>query len=281
MDIVSDSKFIDNYINSKDIEIPLRGNALKMYYSSNNILKNNTIENSKDVTLDYSNNNKFIANTFKYNRFATHLSLSHDNTFTKNTYMYNSVAMMFMGAKNTKVINNTIQSSNGAAGIGVMIGSVSNFVFEKNIVKYNAKALYIDGKEKIQGIKRYINYNDISYNAEAFHFHASIKDNTITNNKIIGNIDDVVKDIDGKFSSTNIVKYNYWDRYAGFDNNNDNIGDTPHQIHQYADQLWHFDHKLKFFYATPIMSLLNFMSNLAPFIEPNLLLVDEKPLFKN
>ena len=281
MDMVNKSKILNNYITYKNLDISMRGNALKMYYANDNLIENNRIEKSHDVTLNYSNNNIFKNNTFKYNHFATHLSISNNNTFINNLYMYNSVSMMFMGAKNTKVINNKIHSSNGAAGIGVMVGMVMDFRFEKNSVKFNAKGIYIEGKEKAKGMKRYFVNNDISYNKEAFHFHVSIKDNTIIHNNIVGNIDDIVKDIDGVFSSSNLVEYNYWDRYVGFDRDKDGIGDTPHKNYQYADQLWHYNHKVKFFYASPIMSMMNFLANLAPFVEPNLLLVDKKPIFKN
>ena len=241
--------------------------------------KNNFIERSRDVTLSYSHHNLFKGNRFERNRFATHLSLSDNNTFEDNEYRYNSVSIMIMGAKNTKVINNAILSSNGAAGIGVMIGGVTNFTFEYNTLSFNAKGLYIDGQEKHRGMKRFINHNEISYNGEALHFHASIKENVITHNKIFGNIDDVVKDVSGNFGDSNVVEYNYWDRYAGFDSNKDGIGDNPHQVYQYADQLWHYNNKVKFFYGSPIMSLLNFLSNLAPFVEPNLIMEDSKPLF--
>jgi nitrous oxidase accessory protein len=281
MDRVSSSVIAENYITTKPNNLPLRANGLKLYYAHHNIIQANTIENVRDVTLNYSHHNLFKNNTFIGNRFATHLSLSNNNTFLSNHYKYNSVAMMFMGAQNTKVINNEILSSNGAAGIGVMIGGVSNFVFKNNRVSFNAKALYIQGQEKAKGMKRYIVGNEISFNGEALHFHASIKDNTITNNKIFSNINDVVKDAGKNFESSNVVEYNYWDRYEGFDKNGDGIGDTPFKVYQYADQLWHYNHKVKFFYASPVMTLLNFLSNLAPFIEPNLIMEDKKPIFRS
>jgi nitrous oxidase accessory protein len=281
MDMVRNSRIAHNYITTAKNDLPLRANALKLYYSHNNTIEDNRIENVRDVTLNYSNHNLFKNNRFIGNRFATHISLSHDNTFRGNIYKYNSVAMMFMGAKNSKVIGNEILSSDGAAGIGVMIGAVSNFVFKNNRVSFNAKGLYIQGQEKSKGMKRYIIGNEISYNGEALHFHASIKENMIKNNKIFSNIDDVVKDSGKNFESSNIVEYNYWDRYAGFDKNGDGIGDTPFRSYQYADQLWHYDHKVKFFYASPIMSMLNFLSHIAPFIEPNLIMEDKKPIFQS
>jgi len=281
MVMVKNSIIKNNYINSKELEISLRGNALKIYYSHHNLFQNNKIENSRDVTLNYSHHNIFKDNTFTNNRFATHLSLSNNNKFISNKYLYNSVSIMVMGAKDTNITNNLIQSSKGASGIGIVISGVSNFHLTHNKIKFNAKAIYIDGKEKAKGMKRYITHNEISYNKEAFHFHVSIKDNTITHNKIFGNIDDVVKDIEGNFSDSNIVEYNYWDRYAGFDRDNDGIGDTPYQVYQYASQLWQYNHKIKFFYASPIITLLDFMTQLAPFIEPNLLLEDSHPIFQS
>jgi len=281
MDMVNHSLISHNYITTKKNDLPLRANALKLYYSNYNIIKSNKIQNVRDVTLDYSNNNLLKDNEFIGNRFATHISLSHDNKLKGNIYKYNSVAMMFMGTKNTKVIDNKILSSNGAAGIGVMIGGISNFLFKNNRVSFNAKAIYIQGQEKAKGMKRYIIGNEISYNAEALHFHASIKDNTIVKNRIFSNIDDIVKDTGGNFDTSNKVAYNYWDRYAGFDQDGDGVGDTPFKAYQYADQLWHYNHKVKFFYASPIMTLLNFLSNLAPFIEPNLIMEDKKPIYQS
>ena len=279
MNIVSDSQILSNYITSKELEISLRGNALKMYYAHNNLIQNNLIENSRDVTLNYSNHNLFQENRFLNNRFASHVNLSDNNTFIKNIYKYNSVSVMLMGAKDTNITQNLIQSSKGAAGIAVMVGGVLNLRFEKNTLRYNAKAIYIDGQEKAKGMKRYIINNEISHNGEALHFHASIKDNTITHNRIFGNIDDIVKDVEGNFGTSNLVEYNYWDRYTGFDSDKDGIGDNPHQVYQYADQLWHYNNKVKFFYASPIMTLMNFLANIAPFVEPNLIMEDSKPVF--
>ena len=278
MKMVEDSRIEGNYIGSKENDISMRGDALKIWYSHNNILKNNTIEGSRDVTLTYSNNNTIENNTFLYNRFATHISMSKNNILKGNNYRYNSVAMMLMGVQNTKVSRNSIKSSMGAAGIGVVLKGTKNLQFENNVVSYNAEGLFIDVKATEEGIQRYIKSNDISYNKEAIHFHAVIQNNIIVHNRFVGNIDDIVKSTEGAMTRNNVVEYNYWDRYVGFDKNSDNLGDKPHQIYQHADQLWHYNHKVKFFYGSPIMALLNFMSELAPFIEPILLLEDTRPL---
>ena len=278
MKMVEDSLIEGNYISSKKLDISLRGDALKIWYSHNNRIKDNTVENARDVTLTYSNNNTLENNTFLYNRFATHISLSKNNTLKNNSYKYNSVAMMLMGVSGSKVTDNSIKSSTGAAGIGVVLKGTKNLLFENNTVRYNAEGMFIDTKATEEGMQRHIKNNDISYNKEALHFHAAIQNNTITHNRFVGNIDDVVKDTEGSLTRRNVVEFNYWDRYSGFDKNGDNIGDRAHQIYQHADQLWHYNHKVKFFYGSPLMTLLNFLSELAPFIEPVLLIEDTKPL---
>ncbi|BAF71118.1 nitrous oxide reductase family maturation protein NosD [Sulfurovum sp. NBC37-1] len=278
MNMVKDSVISDNTITSKKHAVPLRGDALKLWYASGNIIRNNTIERSRDVTLTYSHHNLFSHNTFLHNRYGLHLSMSHGNRIEDNAFRYNAVGILMMGIKDTNVTGNRILSSNGAAGIGVVADKVSNFHFDHNTLKFNTKALYIDIKGTERGTQRFITHNTISYNTEAFHFHADIRNNMIAHNVIKGNIEDVLQDLKAKYGKTNTVEYNYWDRYEGFDRNGDNIGDTPHRIFLYADQLWKYDNKIKFFYATPIMSVINFLSRIAPFITPVLLLEDSKPL---
>ena len=278
MNMVEDSIISDNTIRSKKNDISLRGDALKIWYAKNNLIQNNTIEWTRDVTLTYAHHNTIKNNIFLHNRFGLHLSMSHNNSIRNNTFKYNSVGILLMGVRDINITGNTILSSKGAAGIAVVADKVSNFHFEHNTVKYNAKALYIDTKGAERGKQRFIRNNLLSHNGEALHFHASIKNNVITGNTIIGNMDDVVKDTRDGYKGDNTIEYNYWDRYEGFDRNRDNIGDTFHKNYIYADQLWQYDHRVKFFYGTPILSMINFLAKIAPFIKPVLLLEDRKPL---
>lgn len=129
-------------------------------------------------------------------------------------------------------------------------------------------------------MQRYIKYNKIINNNVAFHFAATIKNNTIKYNDIIGNLEDVVRDARrGKYYK-NDIEMNYWDRYIGFDKNSDGISDMPYQVLIYADKLWQFSPHLKFFYGTPLLSAIDFFERLAPFTSPALLLEDIKPKTK-
>ncbi|EDZ61468.1 nitrous oxidase accessory protein NosD [Sulfurimonas gotlandica GD1] len=276
--MVEDSNISNNFITSKNNDIGLRGDALKIWHSHNNTISNNTIDRVRDVTMNYSNNNILENNHILNSRFGLQIAHSKNNLIKENEFRYNSVSLMLMMTQNTKITNNSIQSSKGAAGIGVMLKGGHNILFEYNTLRYNAKAMYIDSKWTEMSMKRYIVNNEISYNKEAIHFHLTIRNNTFTHNEFVGNIDDIVKSTAGFETKSNVVEYNYWDRYAGFDTNGDNIGDTSHKMYQYADRLWHYNNKVKFFYGSPVMTLLNFLAQVAPFIDPILMLEDKKPI---
>ncbi|MCK9490984.1 MAG: nitrous oxide reductase family maturation protein NosD [Sulfurimonas sp.] len=277
MYMVQNSTIKENFISSKDFDIALRGDALKIWHSNNNLITKNTITKTRDINLNYSHDNIILNNNITNSRFALKIAHSKNTLIEKNIFKYNSVSIIMMMNENSKIISNSILSSNGAAGIGVILQQGST-IFDSNKLRYNAKAIYIDSNPNEQSIKRYITNNDISYNKEAIGFHMTIRQNKITNNVFEGNIDDIVKNTAGYKTMLNVVEYNYWDRYAGFDTDGDNIGDNSFLIYQYADRLWHYNNKVKFFYGAPIMSMLNFLAQVAPFIEPIMLLEDTKPL---
>ena len=132
--MLTNSKIVNNKISSKDLDISLKGDAIKLYYSNNNLISNNEIYNSRDVKFLYSNNNTFSKNHIENSRFALHLERSDNNKIFKNHLFLNYVGIIFEGANNTKIEENIIKNSLAHNSIGVMIKGVSNFIFENNIV---------------------------------------------------------------------------------------------------------------------------------------------------
>jgi len=277
MYMVEDSNISNNTISSIQADIQLKGDGLKVWHSHNNTFANNTLREVRDATFNYSHNNTIKNNTFSNNRLALQFGMSHNNKIINNTFKYNSSSLVFMGGMDTNVSNNAILSSKGSAGIGLLVKDVKNFHFENNRVSFNGVGIYIDSKSLEMGMQRYFIHNTITYNKEALHFHKDIQNNTLINNTFVGNIDDVVKNTQQNTTFSNTIHHNYWDRYEGFDKNGDNIGDRAFKMYIYADQLWQYDHRLKFFYASPMISILNFISELTPVIEPVLILEDSAP----
>jgi len=277
LQMINNSIISNNKITSKDLDLGLRGDGLRLWYSNDNIVKNNSLIKSRDMVIWYSHGNEIVENYGKHCRYSLHLMYAGKNLIKDNMYEFNSVGIFFMYSKDTIAIGNTIKSSLGATGMGIGLKDVSNFTLKDNTIIYCAQGIYIDRSPFEPDTNNWLIGNKVLYNSEAIHFHSLSVNNIMKDNTIMGNIEDVINDSRGARINENEIVGNYWDNYAGFDRDGDNIGDTPHRVYQYADQLWIYNPDVKFFYGSPVISLLNFLAKLAPFTKPIFLFEDEKP----
>ncbi|MDD2906404.1 MAG: nitrous oxide reductase family maturation protein NosD [Sulfurimonas sp.] len=277
MQMIGNSIISGNTISSKELDLGLRGDGIRLWYSHDNLIKNNALIKSRDFVVWYSHGNEIAENSGEYCRYSLHFMYAGKNIVKNNHYSFNSVGIFFMYSQDTIATGNTIKSSLGATGMGIGLKDVSNFTLKDNTILYCAQGIYIDRSPFEPDTNNWIIGNKILYNSEAMHFHSLSEANVIKENVIIGNIEDILNDSRGSRTYENEIVGNYWDNYEGFDTNGDNIGDTPHKVYQYADQLWVYDPNVKFFYGSPVISLLNFLAKLAPFTKPLFLLEDTKP----
>ncbi len=274
----SDSKIINNTIKSySEKVVDNRGDGIRLWGSNNNLIAKNHLFASRDISLNRSNNNTIKYNLIEKGRYGVLLDMCNDISVTLNTITSNYVGVMLKGGENIDINSNKIIKTHLATGTGIMLKGGKNIHITHNILTGHAQAIYINSRTAEIGMQRFIEYNKILNNNVAFHFYTTIKNNTIRYNNIIGNLEDVVKDIPKSKYYKNDIRLNYWDRYIGFDKNGDDISDIPYQVLIYADKLWQFNHHVKFFYGTPVLSIVDFIERLAPFSEPTLLLEDSQP----
>ena len=278
---ISNSKIINNTITSyKEKVVDNRGDGIRLWNSYDNLIANNHLFESRDLSLSRSNNNKIINNILESGRFGILINMSHDVSIDTNKIYSNYAGIRLKGSKNIDINNNQIVKTHFSTGSGIMIEGGKNIHVTHNVLTGHSQAFFIDSSTAEIGRQRYIEYNKILNNNVAFHFHQAIKNNTIKYNNIIGNLEDVVKDMRGGKYYKNDIEMNYWNRYIGFDKNSDGISDIPYQVLIYGDQIWQFAHHTKFFYATPLLSVIDLLERIAPFSTPVLLLEDTKPKTK-
>ncbi len=275
---VHDSKIIGNYITSKPFPLGIRGDGVRLWYSNDNILRGNHLYKSRDFVIWYSHGNLIEKNIGEYGRYSLHFMYAGKNIVKNNIYKYNSVGIFFMYSKDTIAKGNMIMSSIGTTGIGIGLKDASNFTIKNNTVLYCAKGFYLDRSPFDPTSKNYITGNKILYNSIGMHFHSLSTNNEIKKNIFKGNMENVYDDSGVIHSVMNHWENNYWDDYEGLDKNKDGIGDTPYTLYYYADKMWLLNPNVRFFYGSPVISILNFLYKLAPFSEPVKLLTDPKPL---
>jgi len=278
---VKNSQILYNYIESKNLSLGLRGDGIRLWYSVDNNISYNHLNLSRDMVIWYSHGNHITHNKGEWGRYSLHFMYAGKNYVHYNEYNHNSVGIFFMYSQDSIATHNIVKNSLGNTGLGIGLKDCSNFTIKDNLVIYCARGLYIDRSPFQPDQRNLIKDNRIIYNSIGVYFHSLSIDNDIVGNIFKGNIDDVFDDDQVSLHSVkNHWEGNYWDSYEGFDRDKDGIGDIPHTLFYYADRMWMLNPNVKFFYASPVISIMNFLAKIAPLSEPLKLLEDKKPLMK-
>ena len=265
-----------NHISSKDVEIGMRGDAVRLWYSFDNQVTDNVIRNARDTVVWYSKDNLIARNDARGGRYSLHFMYSQANTVENNHYEGNTVGIFLMYSDGVIVRNNTITHSLGPAGVGIGFKETSDAIIEGNRILYCANGLYLDVSPYQPETINQIRNNVISYNGVGVRWLNDWKDNEFTGNRFKGNITQIVVE-GGKTANRNLWEGNHWDDYEGFDRDGDGVGDTPYQLYTYADRIWMDVPQAQFFKGSPMLDVIDFLERLAPFSAPHLMVQDPRP----
>lgn len=266
-----------NHISSKPVDLGIRGDAIRLWYSFHNRVEENTVINSRDIVVWYSRNNVIRRNKASHGRYSLHFMYSQYNLVEENDFRGNSVGIFLMYSDSVVVRKNHISHAVGAAGVGIGFKETSDVDIDGNEILYCATGLHIDVSPFQPDTTNRINGNLIAYNGIGIQFLNDWKGNVFEDNLIKGNLTQVAV-LGGKTAKRNEWRGNHWDDYAGFDRDHDGIGDTAYEQYAYADRIWMDVPPARFFKGTPMLEVVDFLERLAPFTSPDLLLRDEQPL---
>lgn len=268
-----------NHIRSKDRELGVRGDGLRLWYSNHNLIEKNEVIDSRDMVAWYSNFNTYRGNIGKRSRYSIHFMFAKDSVVEGNSFYDNAVGVYLMYTERVHIRNNVISHATGAAGMALGFKESSDSDIENNEIIYCAVGVGSDLSPFEPDTSIRFKGNRFAYNGIAIRFTSELGGNLLTDNAFEGNLTDVVQMGRG-VSEKNQWRGNYFADYQGFDRNGDGIGDTPHELYSYADQIWIEQPAAQFFKTAPVLELLDFLERLAPFSSPELQLRDDAPRFK-
>lgn len=267
-----------NRIRSKDRELGVRGDGLRLWYSNGNLVEKNEVVDSRDMVAWYSNNNTYRGNIGKRSRYSIHFMFAKDNLVEGNSFYDNAVGIYLMYTERITVRNNTISHATGAAGMALGFKESSDSDIDNNEIIYCAVGVGSDLSPFQPDTTIRFKGNRFAYNGIAVRFTSELGGNVLTDNVFEGNLTDVVQAGRGK-AGLNEWRNNYFADYQGFDRDGDGFGDTAHEQYSYADQIWIEQPAAQFFKTAPVLELLDFLERLAPFSLPEMQLRDERPRF--
>lgn len=269
-----------NTIRSRDADIGLKGDAIRIWYSLFNKVEDNVIEDVRDgILIWYSRQNDVTGNRVEGSRYGLHFMYADNNVARDNAFHRNMVGIFSMFVTTIEISGNRIVESNGPSGIAIGLKQASDATIAGNTVIGNATGFYIDQSPETDDVPNVIRNNVVAYNGVGLNFLSDQIGTTITGNDFTGNFTPVAVSRD-RAATGNDWNGNHWDSYEGFDRDRDGVGDAPFELYDYADRLWMDVPAARFFRGSPMLELLDFLERLAPFTAPVLILRDDQPRTK-
>lgn len=257
--------------------LQLRGDSLRVWYSNDNKFEDNIISGARDFVIWYSSGNILRDNKISDGRYGIHFMYAHNNTVEANEISDCVVGIFLMYANDITVRDNKIVRSWGASGVGIGFKESSGANVVGNDFIGNATGIYLDPSPWNPDEHNYFTDNVIAYNGKGVDFLNDWTGNHFTGNSFLSNFTQIA--VSGRGTAMrHDWSGNHWDDYAGFDKNNDGIGDVPYEIYNYADRIWMEVPHASFFRGGLALAALDFVERLAPFSEPRKLLRESEPL---
>jgi len=265
-----------NRISSKDKELGVRGDAIRLWYSFENRIEENQVSDSRDIVVWYSADNILRRNRATRGRYSMHFMYSRYNLVEQNEFIGNAVGIFLMYSDGVKVRDNLITHAAGPTGVGIGFKETSDVEVIGNRVLHCATGMYLDVSPYQPDTINRIEGNVLAYNGIGVRFLNDWTGNEFRRNLFKGNLSQVVV-TGGKSAARNLWDGNYWDDYEGFDRDLDGVGDSAYELYGYADRLWMDVPTAQFYKATPMLEVLDFLERLAPFSDPSLVVRDPNP----
>jgi nitrous oxidase accessory protein len=265
----------NNRIESRGDAPSLRGEGIRLWYSSDNLLEGNRISGVRDVLFTNSTDNRFVGNTIENSRIGMELIFSHNNEIENNTLAGNTSGIVLIYSNEVAIRNNRLLNMPDATSSALAVKGSSQVRLEANDIVRCAVGLIANSPTHPENIL-YLNDNHFAYNDVAMYFYGEKGGHIVHGNRFTGNIIPVAVSA-ATSARGNDWRDNAWDTYEGFDRDRDGIGDTPHNIYLYSDRLWMDRPMARFFRASPVLEMVDFIERLAPFSTPELILSDPAP----
>lgn len=271
----------NNTVVGYDRDIAMRGDGIRVWFSTDVLLEGNTVTDTRDILVWYANNITIRENFFTGNRYAIHFMYSDRATIDRNRFSGNHVGMYLMYSNGLHVLYNDLSYNRGPSGYGIALKDMDEVIIEDNWIAGNRVGLYIDNSPS-----RFEGYNQIQRNLFAYNDIGvvtlpAVTRNVFQNNAFVENTQQAGTrgrgDLQGNTWSSDGVG-NYWSDYAGFDADGDAIGELPYRAERLFETLADGDPVLRFFLYSPAVTAIDFAAAAFPSLRPEPRLIDETPL---
>ena len=254
----------------------MRGDGIRLWETRDSIVDGNVVRSSRDVVVWFSPNNRVENNDVENSRYGTHLMYSSDAVVANNRYVRDEVGVFVMYSRNVDVDHNIAADAGGSAGMGIGLKESGNVRVRNNLLVHDSVGVYIDESPLQPQDFDAFDRNVFRLDDTAVVFHASPRGTSFRQCSFRDN--SVQVRVDGGGDATGITwDENDWSDYAGYDLNGDGIGDAPYELRSLSLDLIDAHPDLAFFAGAPTLALVEAAGRALPVFEPRTVLRDAHP----
>jgi nitrous oxidase accessory protein len=266
-----------NRVRGLDVPEAERGDALRLWYSSDALIEGNQTYNARDAIIWYSARVTVRANRFQGGRYGVHLMYCKEINIESNLLSKNFVGVYAMYTQNLTLRQNLSLGHRGPSGYGIGLKDTDNAQIVENVIADNSVGAFIDNSPSESNSSVLFRRNLFAYNETAVLMFPSVRGDVFTENSFIENFEQVGIAGGGE-PHGNSWTQNYWGDYLGYDADNDGIGDLVYKSERLFEHLIDRHPQLRLFLYSPAIQALEFAARALPIFKPQPKLTDPRPL---
>ncbi|HJO60014.1 MAG TPA: nitrous oxide reductase family maturation protein NosD [SAR202 cluster bacterium] len=279
----SNSTIRNNIIDTKRLDLPRRGDPIRVWYSNDVLIENNEVTEGRDVVLWYSERLIIRGNKVSGGRYGLHFMYCDDATIDNNWLVDNSVGAFLMYSRRLRFHRNYVSNNRGPSGFGVGLKDMDDAIIRDNLFVDNQIGASLDNSPREIDSTVLFEGNLFSFNNIGIKFTPSVRKNQFTNNSFEDNIEQIsiagrTKFLDNIWSVNGIG--NYWSDYAGYDADHDGLGDIPYESRKLFENVLETHPNFRLFSFSPAAQSINLAAKALPIIRPKPKLIDKYPLMQ-
>lgn len=250
------------------------GNAIHLWYSNHTLVEDNLTRNHRDgIYFEFVEHSTIRNNISRNNlRYGLHFMFSHYDEYINNTFKNNGAGVAVMFSKHIHMKRNLFIKNWGDAAYGLYLKEINDGVIKHNRFVNNTYGIYFEGSNNME-----VKKNEFIDNGWAIDMLGSCYGNTVMRNNFIGNNFDIATNT--KSARSNEYKKNYWDKYTGYDLDDDGYGDIPYRPVKVFSFITNQTNTALILMRSLLVDLMNYAEKVYPVFTPEEL-KDPQPLMK-
>ncbi len=199
----------------------LSGNAIHSWTSDSLLIRDNLVSGHRDgIYFEFTSHARVYDNrSDRQLRYGLHFMFSDDCEYRGNSFTANGAGVAVMYSRRVTMTGNRFVRSSGSSAYGLLLKEISDGRLDANRFERNTVGVYAEGTTRVE-----VEGNEFVENGWAVQVLANAQETRFRRNRFEGNSFDVSTN---SINAASVFDENYWDRYNGYDLEQDGRGDVP------------------------------------------------------